>query len=81
MSQLMKRLVISGVFIIVTIAAIFFLPHWFFFLVIEIFILLGLNEFFSLAEQKGLIIHRGFGLFFGAVLPFPPMFLCNRPFS
>ncbi|HOW59272.1 MAG TPA: phosphatidate cytidylyltransferase [Candidatus Omnitrophota bacterium] len=70
MNQLTKRLLISLVFISIAIAAIFFMPHWFFFLVIEAFILLGLNEFFSLAEQKGLIIHRGFGLFFGAILPF-----------
>lgn len=70
MNQLVKRLLVSVVFVSVTVAAIFYLPHWCFFLVIETFILLGLNEFFALAEQKGLIIHRGFGLFFGAVLPF-----------
>lgn len=60
---------ISAALISISIAAIFFSPHWLFFLVIEIFILIGLNEFFSLAEAKGLIIHRGFGLFFGVLLP------------
>lgn len=70
MSQLMKRLAVSAVLISITTATIFFLPHGCFFLVIEIFILIALNEFFSLAEQKGLIIHRAFGLCFGAILPF-----------
>lgn len=70
MNQLGKRLSVSVVFILVGILAIFYLPDWCFFLVVEAFVLLGLNEFFSLAEQKGLIIHRGLGLVFGAILPF-----------
>ncbi|HNX68118.1 MAG TPA: phosphatidate cytidylyltransferase [Candidatus Omnitrophota bacterium] len=70
MNQLGKRLLVSAGFISLAALTIFYVPHWFFFIVTEVFILLGLNEFFSLAEQKGLIIHRGFGLFFGAVLPF-----------
>jgi phosphatidate cytidylyltransferase len=69
MNQLGKRLLTSAVLILVAIAVIFFLPHWCFFLVVEAFILLGLYEFFSLAEQKGLLVHRGFGLVFGALLP------------
>ena len=59
----------SAVFISVSLLAIFYAPHWLFFLVVEAFILTALNEFFSLAEGKGLIVHRGFGLFFGALLP------------
>jgi len=74
MNQLVRRVAVSSVFIAVACAAIFFLPQWFFFLVVEGFILIGLNEFFSLAEQKGLIIHRGVGLFFGALLPFTSYF-------
>lgn len=74
MSQLSKRLLISAVLSGISIAAIFYLPHWFFFLVVEAIILVGLNEFFSLAEQKGLLVHRGFGLFFGALLPFSAYF-------
>ncbi len=74
MNQLMKRLTVSAVFVSVACAAIFFLPDWCFFLVVEAFILVGLNEFFSLAEQKGLIIHRGVGLFFGGLLPFTSYF-------
>jgi phosphatidate cytidylyltransferase len=74
MNQLVKRILISAVLIPVSVASIFYLPHWFFFLLVEAFILMGLYEFFSLAEQKGLLVHRGFGLFFGALLPFSAYF-------
>jgi phosphatidate cytidylyltransferase len=70
----MKRLAVSAVFIAIGVAAIFFLPHWCFFVVVEAFVLMGLWEFFSLAEQKGLLVHRGFGLVFGALLPLSAYF-------
>lgn len=69
MNQFVKRFLISSVFILLAIAVIFILPHWCFFLLVEAFILVGLWEFFSLAERKGLLVHRGFGLVFGALLP------------
>jgi phosphatidate cytidylyltransferase len=59
----------SAVMVSVAIGAIFFAPKWVFFLVIEAFILLGLNEFFCLAEKKGLVLHKVLGLFFGGLLP------------
>jgi phosphatidate cytidylyltransferase len=74
MNQLGQRLLMSAVFIVISVSVIFFLPHWCFFLVVEAFILVGLWEFFSLAEQKGLLVHRGFGLVFGALLPFSAYF-------
>lgn len=67
--QLTKRIVTSAVLVGVAVYTIFFAPPWFFFLVIEGFVLLGLNEFLSLAEKKGIVINRGLGLFFGALLP------------
>lgn len=70
MNQLAKRFLVSAIFVSIAFLSIFILPDWCFFLVVEAFILLGLDEFFSLAEKKGLIIHRGFGLVFGAILPF-----------
>lgn len=70
MSQLAKRLALSAILIAVSCYTIFFGPSWFFFLVIEGFILLGLGEFFTLAEKKGILINRSLGLFFGALLPF-----------
>jgi len=68
-SQLVRRLLTSGVLISVALYTIFLAPAWFFFLVVETFVLLGLNEFLTLAEKKGIVINRALGLFFGALLP------------
>ncbi len=57
-------------FISIACYAIFLAPNWFFFLVVEGFIFFALNEFLSLVEKKGIVINRGLGLFFGALLPF-----------
>ena len=70
-SQLWKRLTWSAVLVAVTLYAIFLAPQWFFLLVVEAFVLLGLNEYFSLAESKGFFINRYLGLTFGALLPIP----------
>ncbi len=67
--QLTKRLVTSAILVSAALYTIFFAPVWFFFLVIEGFVLLGLNEFLSLAEKKEIGINRGLGLFFGALFP------------
>ncbi len=68
-AQLRNRLIISAVLVSGSVYTIFFAPVWLFFLVVETFVLLGLNEFLTLAEKKGLVINRGLGLFFGAVFP------------
>jgi phosphatidate cytidylyltransferase len=68
--QLAKRLASSAVLISLTIATIFWAPDWLYFFVVECFILLALNEFFALAEKKGIPIHRALGLFLGALVPF-----------
>lgn len=68
-AQLAKRLTVSAVLIGLASYTIFSAPAWFFFLVVEVFVLLGLDEFLTLAEKKGLVINRGLGLFFGALLP------------
>ena len=67
--QLAKRLATSAVLVAVALYTIFWSPAWFFFLVIEAFVLLGSNEFLTLAEKKGLVINRGLGLFFGGLFP------------
>jgi len=67
--QLTKRLITSAVLIVVSFYTIFYSPAWFFFLVVEAFVVLGLNEFLSLAERKGIVINRVLGIFFGALLP------------
>lgn len=67
--QLGKRLVWSAVFIAITIAAVFWAPPLIFLAVVEVFIVGGLLEYFSLAERKGFFINRYLGLFFGVLLP------------
>ncbi len=68
-SQLSKRLTMSAVMVSMAIYAIFFAPEWLFFTIVEIFSLLGLNEFLVLAEKKGIAINRFLGLLFGAIIP------------
>ncbi len=67
--QLTKRLIVSAILISLTVYTIFFAPAWLFFLVVEIFVLAGLNEFLGLAEKKGILVNRVLGLFFGGLLP------------
>ncbi|MBI4367928.1 MAG: phosphatidate cytidylyltransferase [Candidatus Omnitrophica bacterium] len=67
--QLGKRLSWSAVFIGAAIYAIFWSPAWIFTLFTEVFVILGLLEYFRMAEQKGFFINRYLGLFFGALLP------------
>lgn len=69
MDQLAKRLFFSALLISVAVYTIFLAPPWFFFLVVEAFVLLGLNEFLTLSEKKGIVINRVIGLFFGGLLP------------
>lgn len=69
MSQLQKRLIFSAFFVTLTIATIFFAPGWLFLVVVEAFVLFALNEFYALAEKKGIAIHRVMGLIFGALIP------------
>jgi phosphatidate cytidylyltransferase len=68
---LIKRLSWSAVLIAVSIYSIFFAPTWLFLLIVEIFIVLGLQEYFSLVERKGFFINRYLGLTFGVLLPLP----------
>ncbi|OGX06877.1 MAG: hypothetical protein A3G87_09865 [Omnitrophica bacterium RIFCSPLOWO2_12_FULL_50_11] len=71
MTQLWKRLVWSSVLIAISGYTIFYAPGWFFVLMVEVFVLLGLNEYFRLAERKGFFINRYLGLAFGVLLPLP----------
>ena len=75
MTPLLKRLLWSAILIVVASYTIFFAPGWFFLLVIEVFVILGLLEYFNLAERKGLFVNRYLGLVFGALLPFSHYFL------
>lgn len=67
---LRKRLMTSAVLITVTVSTIFLAPEWFFFMVVQAFSLLALNEFISLAEKKSVKVNRVLTLLFGAMIPF-----------
>lgn len=69
LDQLTKRVGISAILVSISFYTIFYSPAWFFFVVIEAFVTLGLNEFLTLAEKKAIVINRGLGIFFGALLP------------
>lgn len=68
-NQFIKRLFSSAILISISLYTIFLSSAWFFFLIVEGFVLLGLNEFLTLAEKKGIVINRALGLFFGALFP------------
>ena len=67
--QLIQRLTVSAILVGVAWYTIILSPPWFFFLIVEAFVVSGLNEFLTLAEKKGIVINRFLGLFFGALLP------------
>lgn len=64
----------SAFFVAIAVAVIFILPLWTFFVFIEVFIILGLNEFLTIAEKKGVQTHRPLGVFLGALVPFAVFF-------
>lgn len=68
-TTLQKRLTTSAFFIAITLYAIFFSPEWIFFLVIEIFVLLGFYEYLNLCEKKAAGIPRAAGLMVASLLP------------
>ena len=70
MDPLYKRLTFSAILVSVSLYAIFFAPDQIFFLVTVTLGLLGLSEYLSLAQKKGITLNRPLGLVLGAVLFF-----------
>lgn len=68
-SQLYKRLIWSAILVAVSAYAIFSASSWFFLATVEVLIVLGLLEYFQMAEKKGFFINRVLGLIFGMLLP------------
>ncbi|MFH1777202.1 MAG: phosphatidate cytidylyltransferase [Candidatus Omnitrophota bacterium] len=64
-----RRFFSSIVLTFVVILAVFFLPGWFFSLIVTLLIAFGLHEFYTLIEKKGLLIYKYFGIFIGVLLP------------
>ncbi|MFZ5802014.1 MAG: phosphatidate cytidylyltransferase [Candidatus Omnitrophota bacterium] len=68
-TQLTKRLMISFILIVVSAVAIFHGSKWVFALYALIFILVGLDEFFTIVEKKGFEVNKKMGLLCGAAVP------------
>lgn len=66
---MLPRFVSSILLIIFCYLVIFVFPNWFFTLVVMSFIAVGLYEFFSLVEKKGIPVYKYFGVFVGAMIP------------
>ena len=70
-TQLLKRLIWSAVLITISVYTIFSAPSLVFLIVVEAIIVVGLLEYFQMAEKKGFFINRTIGLTFGMLLPLP----------
>ncbi len=68
-TNLILRLITGAALVAVVVGVLFFAPLWVFALVTIAFIGLALNEFFSLAELKGIVIERWIGLGVGLLVP------------
>lgn len=67
--NLLQRLITGSLLIALVVGVLFAAPLWVFALVTIAFILMGLNEFFTLVERKGIVIERWIGLGVGLLIP------------
>lgn len=67
--QLAKRLFISAILSTISLYAIFGAPSWFFVIIVEVFVILSMIEYFNLAEKTGLVLNRYLGLTFAVLFP------------
>ncbi len=71
---LLLRLLTGSALIALVVWVLFWAPPWVFALVTIAFVGLGLNEFFSLVERKGILIERWIGLAVGLLIPISILF-------
>jgi phosphatidate cytidylyltransferase len=67
-----KRIITAAVLIAIVIACV--MLKWFFNLAIMFFIIVGLYEFFTMLEKKGVRIYKYFGIAIGTVIPLSIIF-------
>lgn len=70
--MLVKRIVSSAIVIPIVIASI--LIDWVCALVVTLFIIVGLYEFFTMLEHKGINIYKYFGIGMGTIIPLSILF-------
>jgi len=64
-----KRLITSFLILGVVFSIIFLMPGWVFCTLTVIFIIIALNEFFSIVEKKGYVVYKYFGIVAGSIIP------------
>ncbi len=69
LDMLIKRILTSIIILAVLALVIFVLPAWVSCLMCAAFIILGLIEFFGLAQKKGIFVYKYCGLLFGVLFP------------
>ncbi|MDD5060285.1 MAG: phosphatidate cytidylyltransferase, partial [Candidatus Omnitrophica bacterium] len=70
--MLIKRLISSVLLISLIITVIFF--DWLCALVVTLFVMAGLYEYFTMLEKKGIKIYKYFGIGVGVIIPLSIMF-------
>lgn len=66
--MLMKRTISSLILLLIVYLTIFVLPKWTFFILVMVFTVSGLAEFFSIAQKKEIFVHRYLGMVLGVLL-------------
>lgn len=62
-----KRLISTGVLLAIILSSVFNI--WLFYIAITFFIVMGLYEFFTMLEKKGIKIYKYFGIGIGVIVP------------
>jgi len=70
--MLIKRIISSTILISVIVATMFI--DWLCGLLVTLFIIIGLYEFFTMLEKKGISIYKYFGIGMGAIIPLSIVF-------
>jgi phosphatidate cytidylyltransferase len=70
---MLKNRIIST-FILIGLVVVAMFIDWLFALVVTVFIVLGLYEFFTMLEHKGINTYKYFGTALGAIIPFSILF-------
>lgn len=64
-----KRLLTSFLVLFLVYMVVFILPNWSFLMLAILFIILGLNELFSIVEKRGIFVYKYFGIITGCLIP------------
>jgi phosphatidate cytidylyltransferase len=67
--SLTRRIVTSILLLTLAFLVIFFFPDWAFAILASAMIAVALSEFFAMAERKGIVVYRYFGITIGALVP------------